>query len=348
MTILPNPTAAIPDDPSTNPGDTSERISILIQKIPTIHRDMQQKHIIISMVPLLIAGAFAIYKIKNPSSQSREAGKPDAVRDAGAQPDEKRPSSTPFGASAPVSHPELVGKYGEVKTKQARRVASTSVQLFRGGLGMSGKVYDAALSSGNTVKSRTMVARLLELEDSDISFTDQQQEKAIDLLKKHQRRRAEQAGEALEEMSKKPDAIMEFLLAADACANGSGNTDENDRLRSELQARLQAVDDPMFLKLTLGLGSSKADGPWSDPELKAELFKLLEPGQFTSLEKHWDAKSTGKRPSSNKLVFEPRKLEDTQEMLKKAVELGKMMGMVTEGLEGLEESGAIVQPDAEP
>ena len=128
---------------------------------------------------------------------------------------------------------------------------------------------------------------------------------------------ADRADEAFKELESRHAETMKFLLASDACAQGQGDIDEYNRLRSSLADRLKAI--PALLSIGFGgtgLNISRGGSPLESPEFHDEFVKLLDPEQTAALDAHLKQAATKRQEFIQTQKNNPMSLEKIQEILK--------------------------------
>ena len=158
---------------------------------------------------------------------------------------------------------------------------------------------------------------------------------------------ADRADEAFKELESRHAETMKFLLASDACAQGQGDIDEYNRLRSSLADRLKAI--PALLSIGFGgtgLNISRGGSPLESPEFHDEFVKLLDPEQTAALDAHLKQAATKRQEFIQTQKNNPMSLEKIQEILKMGEPAAAQMSEVLDAAEGLEESGVLTDPEA--
>ena len=133
---------------------------------------MNRKSIIIALSLLLLAGAIIIINNRGNNARAAAPGTEHA-----ASPHGGGPFSKPTPESA-VKDQDLVARYGEAKTKQAREIAAASINLLRTDtrtMRMLIKEFTKAAMTSEILLGR------LDLGDSGIAFSEAQHQKVLEL-----------------------------------------------------------------------------------------------------------------------------------------------------------------------
>lgn len=302
---------------------------------------MNLRFTIIAVSLLLLAAAVIL--IQRNSTCATAPGTDHAASRSGAD----AYSTVPPDSTIKVRDHELVASYGEAKTRQARRLAASSINLLRTDLGMM-RLSIQELSAKAGMTSDRLKCRL-DLEDSGIALSDAQFRKILERYIQHEKQRVARAEAVFKEVESRPMEIMKFLLAGDACAQGDSNPEEYNRLRTSLEGRLKGLSECATGDSDLGLERVDAGRPLDSPEFHGEVARLLDPAQVTALEMHLkQAKEVDDEPQEehNDLYPSPKTLDQVQKKIKKTEVSVSAMNEMMEAEAELRESGVVTDPEA--
>ena len=305
---------------------------------------MNRKSTIITISLLLLAGAIIIIINRGNDARATAPGTEHA-----ASPDGGGALSKPIpGSAAKEKDQELVARYGEAKTKQARKIAATSINLLRIDT-RTMRMMNKELTKTAMTNDRLLMH--LDLMDAGIAFSDAQSRKVLELFTNYMNQSADRADEAFKVVESSPAETMKFLLASDACAQGQGqgqgDIDEYNRLRSSLADRLKAI--PGYLSMSFGgtgLNISRGVSPLESPEFHDQFVKLLDPEQTAALDAHLKQAATKRQEFIQTQKNHPMSLEKIQESLKWVEKSAARTSEMLDAAEGLEESGVLTDPEA--
>ncbi len=301
---------------------------------------MNRKSTLIAISLLLLAGATFIIK-RGKDAPTTDIGKEHAVssESRGAR------SKAIAESTANEKYHELIARYGEAKTKQARKVTASSINLLHADLRQIRMI--GMWNQGSSMTNENFV-EALDLIGSDIILSDAQYQKALELYKNYEKQSENRAEEAIKLLESNPEETMKFLLVSDACALGQGDIDEYNRLSSLLVERLKDIPALSSVGFAGSPPISRGVSPLDSPEFHDEFVKLLDPEQDAALNLHLKQRAIRRNDLRERIqsMGKPMSLEKVQEHLEQVEAMTSGMSKMLDAVDRLEELGVPTDPEA--
>lgn len=241
------------------------------------------KHLLVKAVSLLLAAAGVGYLIISRPPATNPDGK-----DTAGPPTTNRKSidAAPSGGTASkagerakeqrvVANAELVTQYGESRTNLSKHASANVVGILDDAVQMGEMIISG--QGGGFGRGSGLGMALGKL-TGELAMTPEQNEKALAILKEHQRRKVDEQKDAMSRLQKDPTPLMKLILASDAGFRGELSDEDYKVVQKEIGKELQGVINPLDRK-NFGGGSALRD-----PEFVVGLRGVLDPGQIEKLD----------------------------------------------------------------
>lgn len=251
---------------------------------------------------------------------SRSTGSSDDGATAGKAERPSRPASEAPGA-------ELAGKYGESRTNLSRHVVQSMTGLLDDVLGLVDLAEEGGLGAGMKMNGANLGAL-----PGKLSLNDEQKAAAEKLAAEHQKRQIGKVKTAVADLKKKPEALMEAVLAGDAVARKQMD-------QSEYETIVKGLDQDLLAQLSggpKGMDLNNQD-PIADPEFRQGLEAVLEPSQLETFRGLVAENEAEEKAPADKPVMPPMELEKLDQTLGSTRQMVSGMRQMLEGVKGLPE-----------
>lgn len=166
---------------------------------------------------------------------------------------------------------ELVETYGESRTNLARHVSENVVSLLDDAIGMGEMMIRSDRFGGGDRQLRQLTER------NEIELTEEQQERASELIAEFQERRLDETRDAVDSLRDDPTKLMSLVLAGDARARGDLTEAEYAALQ---QANADALGDVIN---PLDRDNFQPRDPMRDETFRDGFTSILDAGQAEKL-----------------------------------------------------------------
>lgn len=298
---------------------------------------MKRSTLIIAAALVLTAGIIAIAVGLGPTPEDKRTGKTD-----GPPPREGREAGTAAfqagstGKTAPrtereTANEDLVESYGDARTKLARNVSENVVGLLDDVISM-GEMMMGGESGAQWNRGDWQVRRLLR--GTEIELTDEQRERANQLLADYRQRELERTKNAVSQLREDPTPLMGLLLAGDARSRDELSEADYASLQ---QANAEALGDIIN---PLDRNNFRGGQPLEDDTFRRDFESLLEPDQAQAFREAQQADDPGEAaesaPSNTNITAMPvMDLESADEAIRSTRQMTAGFKQVMEGMGNL-------------
>lgn len=244
---------------------------------------MKKKAILAAAAILLFTGVttavFLREREKATTAASITASDPDSRQAAGEEADSRSAANR---KRQPVENPELVAKYGANRTALSRKISRDLTGILESQLNQKEERL-ADIREDDTRGSNVFVDIAIE---TDLTISLNLSPAQLDAAKQpyldHAMPSLARSKAIIESLKEDPSVLMDYLLASDASARGTGDPTELAAMQKRINDTMAGSDEVGKFMGEMGIVTIPS-GPFANPRFVTALRPLLEPNQVEQL-----------------------------------------------------------------